>query len=187
VSRDVAGALLTGGGSRRLGRDKHGLVAGGETLAQRSARLLLEVCTPVVEVGPGVTSLPCVREAPPGAGPLAALAAAAGAVGSPLLLVAVDLPRMTASVLARLAGWPGDGTVIPVVGGRSQLVCARYGPAAIERAAVLLAAGERALRALEDGPDVTHAAGVFDADAAAFDDVDTEADALRLGLAWPGK
>ena len=46
---------MTGGASRRLGRDKATLMYQGETLAVRAARVLSEVCDPVIEVGPGVS------------------------------------------------------------------------------------------------------------------------------------
>ena len=77
----MAGVLLTGGASRRMGTDKARLVVNGETLAARSARVLTAVCDPVVEVGPGVSGLPAVLEEPPGAGPLVALLAGVGALG----------------------------------------------------------------------------------------------------------
>ena len=68
----VAGLLLTGGRSRRLGTEKARLVFAGETLAQRAARVLDGVCDRVVELGPGYTSWPHIVEEPPGGGPLAA-------------------------------------------------------------------------------------------------------------------
>ena len=50
--------LLTGGASRRMGTDKATIEFRGETLAARAARVLAEVCDPVIEVGTGVTRLP---------------------------------------------------------------------------------------------------------------------------------
>ena len=149
------GLLLTGGRSRRLGVDKATLVVEGRTLAARSAALLVDVCDVVVEVGPSYTVLPATREEPPGGGPLAALAAGAdalarlGAVG-PTLVLAVDLPRVTAALLAFLRDWPGAPTVVPEVDGRLQPLCARYGPDAFLAASSLLAGGVSALHALLD-------------------------------------
>src|SRR5438105_2544862 len=60
----TAGVLLTGGASRRMGLDKATLVVDGETFAQRAARVLTAACDPVIEVGSGVTVLPCAREEP---------------------------------------------------------------------------------------------------------------------------
>ena len=80
--RQMAGVLLTGGASRRMGVDKARIVVNGETLAARSARVLASVCDPVVEVGSGVSGLPAVQEEPSGAGPLVAMLAGVGALGA---------------------------------------------------------------------------------------------------------
>ena len=130
-----------------MGTDKATLVVEGERLAHRAARVLGEVCYPALEVGPGVSGLQAVCEDPPGGGPLAALLAGASALGvAPVLLLAVDLPFVSAALLALIAGWPGDGAVVPVVGGRAQHVCARYGREALAQAEALYSAGERSLR-----------------------------------------
>jgi molybdopterin-guanine dinucleotide biosynthesis protein A len=180
------GIVLTGGASRRMRTDKARIVWRGETLAVRAARVLASVCEPVVEAGSGVTGLQCVREDPPGAGPLAALVAAAEVLGTrgPVVLFACDMPFVEEPLLRLVADRHGDATVVPVADGRLQLTCARYGPAAISRARDALACGERALRAAvgtdfeavaEDewrptgGPD-------------AFVDLDTPEDLARLGL-----
>jgi len=130
-----------------MGTDKATLVVGGERLAHRSARVLREVCDPVLEVGPGTSGLRAVREDPPGGGPLAGLLAGAAALRvDRVLLLAVDLPFVSVPLLALIAGWPGDVSVVPVVGRRPQHVCARYGPEALLEAARRHAAGERSLR-----------------------------------------
>ncbi len=49
--RQMAGVLLTGGASRRMGRDKARLVVNGETLATRSARVLAAAVAFVVRIG----------------------------------------------------------------------------------------------------------------------------------------
>src|SRR5205807_1911161 len=71
----VAGLVLTGGTSSRMGRDKAALPVGGQTLAERVAGRLSGVVAPVLEVGPGRCGLPVAPEDRPGAGPLAALVA----------------------------------------------------------------------------------------------------------------
>jgi molybdopterin-guanine dinucleotide biosynthesis protein A len=153
--RRASGLLLTGGSSRRLGVDKATLVVDGTTLAVRGAAVLQAVCEVVVEVGPGVSGLPAVREDPPGAGPLAALAAGAQELArrsarDPVILLAVDLPRVTTPLLELLRDWPGEPTVVPAVDGRLQLVCARYGVDALIAAGSLLTAGISSLRGLLD-------------------------------------
>jgi molybdopterin-guanine dinucleotide biosynthesis protein A len=183
----IAGILLTGGASRRMGTDKATLVVRGEALAARAARVLSEVCVPVIEVGAGVSALPCVREEPIGAGPVAAVVAGADALGptdAAVLVLACDLPFVQAPLLRLLAEWPGRPTALPIADGRRQLVCARYGPGA--------------LAAMRSGVDALHAAlarcdtneideldeAIWStvAPANAFVDVDTPADLADLGL-----
>jgi molybdopterin-guanine dinucleotide biosynthesis protein A len=181
----MAGVLLTGGASRRMGTDKARLVVDGEMLAARSARVLRAACDPVIEVGPGVSGLPAVEEDPPGAGPLVALLAGVGALGGPraVVLLACDLPFVEPALLRLLVEWPGRGTVIPVVDGRFQYACARYGEAAFE-VAKLFPAGESSLRAIgnADCQYLTEPDWGAVVTARAFADVDTPADLERLGL-----
>ncbi len=189
-----AGLLLTGGASRRLGVDKASLVVRDERLADRTARLLSVVCAPVIEVGPGRSGLPSVREEPPGGGPLSALAAghralvAAGHVG-PALVVAVDLPALDEAVLRWLAEHPAPSSVVPIVDGMPQTLCARYGVDALAAIPALLDSGARSLRALLAVVAV-HEAPVEEwgavADPTTFADIDTPADAARAGLDLPG-
>jgi molybdopterin-guanine dinucleotide biosynthesis protein A len=190
----TAGIVLTGGRSRRLGVDKATLVLDGETLARRAARRLGAVCAPVVEAGDGVSGLPAVREAPPGAGPLAALAAAGewlrerGHHG-PALLLAVDLPRVDETLLRWLRDRPGAPTVVLSVDGRLQQVCARYGPDALVAAGRLVTGGIRALHEVFDVVDhdvVDEDEWRVVATPDTFLDVDTPADAERFGIELPG-
>ncbi|MHB1961839.1 MAG: molybdenum cofactor biosynthesis protein MoaE [Acidimicrobiales bacterium] len=146
----VAGLLLTGGASRRMGRDKATLPMGGQSMAERLGRLLSAVGGPVLEVGPGHSGLPVVRDEPAGQGPLAAVAAGARALGElgwrgPAVVLACDLRRLTAEALALLAGWPGEGAVVPEVDGRRQPLCARWSPADLSAAVVAADAGRRAV------------------------------------------
>jgi molybdopterin-guanine dinucleotide biosynthesis protein A len=184
----VAGILLTGGASRRMGVDKATLVVDGETLAARAARVLAAVCDPVIEVGSGVSGLPAVREDPPGAGPLAALVAGAGALGAlPVVLLACDMPFVDEPLLRLLAQWPGDGTVVPVADGRFQYACARYGAAAIDEANAALRSGHGGLKHATDAT-VTYLSErewQAVAPAHAFADFDTPGDIARFGRDGP--
>jgi molybdopterin-guanine dinucleotide biosynthesis protein A len=190
----TAGILLTGGRSRRLGADKASLILGGETLARRAAHRLSAVCAPVVEAGDGVSGLPSVREMPPGAGPLAALAAAGAWLRGqrhqgPALLLAVDLPAVDVPVLRWLRDRPGEPTVVLRVDGQLQPVCARYGPDALLAAESLVAGGIRALRDLFDVVDhdiVDDDEWRAVATPETFLDLDTPEDAQRLGITLPG-
>ncbi|MGH8972667.1 MAG: molybdenum cofactor guanylyltransferase [Acidimicrobiia bacterium] len=149
----VAGLLLTGGASRRMGTDKALVEIDGRRLAERAASVLASVCDPVLEVGPGVSGLGAVQEDPPGQGPLAALGAGAAELArrgyaGPVVVLAVDMPLVGTALVSLLAGRPGPATAVPVADGQPQPLCARYGPEALAEVPVLLAAGERSLRAL---------------------------------------
>ena len=100
--------VLSGGGATRLdGADKATLEHDGLTLLEHALRALA-AASEVVVVGPTVpTSRPVTftRESPPGGGPLAGVSAGAAALtGSPDLVVvlAVDMPHVTAETVARL-------------------------------------------------------------------------------------
>lgn len=192
----VAGLLLTGGASRRLGTPKAAARMGDERLADRAARLLRSVADPVIEVGPGWSSLPSVVEDPPGSGPLAALAAgAAGLAGAGagdrgVLVVAVDLPGLDPALLRWLAAVAPDAdAVVPRVDGRAQPLCARYSANALVHAGALVEAGERSMRALLEALTVRWVDepewGAVTTEAC-FADVDSPDDARRLGLETPG-
>jgi molybdenum cofactor guanylyltransferase len=187
-----AALLLTGGASRRMGQDKASLVLSGQGLAARTAAILAPVAAPILEIGPGHTTLPRVQESPPGGGPLAALAAGWAELvergwpdSASVLVVATDLPRLTVGLLTFLAHHPGPGCVVPVDDeGRDQTLCARYPMAALAEAADLVGVGDRSVRALLDRVEVTRlvpsvwrlAAGRSDA----LVDVDTPADLTLL-------
>jgi molybdopterin-guanine dinucleotide biosynthesis protein A len=191
---DVAALLLTGGTSRRMGRDKAALGADPPapfptTWATRTAMLLRAVAAPVIELGPGHTGGEHLPDPVAGAGPLVALAGGARALAArgwhgPVLVVATDLPRLTPGFLAWLAGHPSDRSVLPTSGGRDQPLCARYRAEDLARAAALVASGRRSLRALiavvgpyRAGPDEW---GAPAGDLLALDDVDTPVDLERL-------
>lgn len=176
-----------------MGRDKATITveSGGApaTLARRTAGLLRAVADPVVEVGPGSSGLPAVRESPPGSGPLAATAAGWSALvdlgwHGPALVVATDLPLLSSGLLAWLAAHPDDRSLVPVAADRVQPLCARYRSSDLARAAGLLSAGRRAMADLLAAIDPVlirpeewagPAGGT-----AALEDADTPADLRRL-------
>lgn len=193
MAPELSGILLTGGASRRMGRDKATIEVDGEPLARHVARALSAATAMALEVGPGSSGLPNVTEEPAGLGPLAAVVAGwdeltrrTGEKRAALVL-AVDLPDVSRLLLGLLAAHPGEASVVPVRGGRPQPLCARWSVADLERAASQLSAGERSLRhvfgpgaVLLDEPAWAQAAP-----GSALDDVDTPADLARRGLAPP--
>ena len=133
--------VLTGGASRRLGRDKATTHIGGRRLVDR---LLAEVPAEVavVVVGPTLDGLPrrviLVREDPPGSGPLAGIGAGLAEVSTPYVgVIAADLPfslPVVVEALSRLRATTSGaanghevGAVVPVdPEGYRQLLCAGY-------------------------------------------------------------
>jgi molybdopterin-guanine dinucleotide biosynthesis protein A len=169
------------------------LLRDAERLVDRSARVLGAVCDPMLELGPGYSTLDSVSEQPPGAGPLAAVAAggvalrARGHDGAALAL-AVDLPFVDVSLLGWLATHPASGCVVPRVDAVPQSLCARYDARALDTAQRLVDAGERAMRALLDNVTVTYVdepdwSAV--ADPRALVDVDTPEAVASAGLRAP--
>ena len=123
--------ILSGGGAQRLdGVDKAALEHDGRTLLELALGALV-AASEVVVVGPAVpTSRPVTftRESPPGGGPLAGVSAGVAALtGSPDLVVvlAVDMPHVTADTVARLVraadGSDLDGAWLVDDVGRRQL------------------------------------------------------------------
>lgn len=158
-SPTVAAILLTGGASSRLGHDKTQLVVDGTTLAQRTALLLRRVVESAVEVGPGVSGLPVTVENPPRQGPLAAIAAGVnflrelGFPGS-ALVIASDLPRLSEELLRFLVDFEALGSIVPVMDGQPQPLCARWGSRDLDAANDFLARGVRSMKHLYEQPDI---------------------------------
>jgi molybdopterin-guanine dinucleotide biosynthesis protein A len=181
-----------------MGTDKAFIEVGGRRLIDRAVAVLTAVADPVIEVGPGWSGLPAVREDPPGSGPLAALSA--GATGlrrsghlGPVLVLAVDMPSVTIELLRFLARRPGPETAVPRAGGYPQPMCARYGPLVLAAVDERLAAGGRSLRDLLEAMVASGEVGWVEPEEwgevvgpEAFADVDTPEDLQRLREAAEG-
>ena len=108
----VAGAVLTGGASRRMGRDKSLVEIDGTPMAARAISALRESgADPIVLVGGDADSLrrfdvDVVADRWPGEGPLAAVATALTAdplaVADVVVIVATDQPWLVGTELAAL-------------------------------------------------------------------------------------
>lgn len=112
----LAGVVLCGGRSTRMGADKATLRIEGATLLERAIACLDVVCDPVM-VAPGDLALTLsgrasVRDAEPDSGPLGGLVAALRASPHRLLAaVAVDLPWVDPRLIRLLAAAIGDHDV----------------------------------------------------------------------------
>src|ERR1019366_4693498 len=173
-----------------MGQDKSQLIVDGTTLGVRTAALLLLVVETAIEVGPGVSGLPATLEEPPGEGPLAAIAAGCHALrerghAGGALVVACDLPRLSERLLRFLAEWDSPGSVVPVVRGQAQPLCAKWGRQDLDNASQFVSQGVRSLRPLCVQPDVVlldEPAWRHVASEEQFLDVDSPADLLRFRL-----
>ncbi len=98
IIKEVTGVVLAGGKSRRMGSDKAALLIAGEPLLRRIVTRLGQALGEVVVIGPAeaqplVPATRVIPDATPGAGPLAALATALGAINAPYaFVVACDMP-----------------------------------------------------------------------------------------------
>jgi FdhD protein len=208
---ELTGAILLGGGSRRMGRDKAEVVVDGRTLLERTIDTLGEVAgriTLVGTVGPARVEVdandttartsPAARVVPDlraGAGPLAGLETAlrTHADAHAVLVVGVDHPWLQAPVLAELgrrlldAGADGPEAVMLGTHRGPQPLLAAYRPGAARAVSDLLDSGERRLRVVADHLDVLildpSEWRVFDPFGATAVDVDTP-DALARAVRW---
>jgi molybdenum cofactor guanylyltransferase len=97
ADHDLTGILLAGGASTRFGSPKELAVFDGETLGDRAWRLLGETCDERIRVGPGGLD-------DPGTGPVAAIAAGLrAATHEVVIVIPVDMPRLTTAALHALA------------------------------------------------------------------------------------
>jgi molybdopterin-guanine dinucleotide biosynthesis protein A len=127
---NIAGAVLTGGASERMGSDKAVLAIGGVASATRVARCLALLCEDVVLVGGDPPADSPGRRAPDGDGPRSALrgmiAALAATRTERVLVVATDLPFVTPDLLLALIAWPEADAVVPRTADGIHPLCALY-------------------------------------------------------------
>jgi molybdopterin-guanine dinucleotide biosynthesis protein A/rhodanese-related sulfurtransferase len=153
---DLAGAVLTGGQSRRMGRDKALLALGGVVLARRVADVLGAAgASPVLAVGGNLERLRAAgldARADPhqGAGPVGGIASALRALErhEVVIVVACDLPGLTNEAVGRVVDRLGDADVaVPVVDGRLEPLCAAWRPRVALHLEACLAGDDRSVRA----------------------------------------
>lgn len=166
-----------------MGSPKALIEIDGVVLAQKVADLLKRCCSPVIEVGPGYTDLEHVLEDPIGAGPLAAFIAGSAMLdeGTPLILVACDMPEVGERLIGALVNHETEQSLVPFAGGRPQTLCARYSADARALAPAVWESGGRSLRSLLDNCEVEildEAVWVNASERYAFNDLDTPEDLL---------
>ena len=127
--RPVWGCVLIGGRSRRMGRPKHLIEAGGCSWLERTVLLLGQCVERVVIVGPGevpsaLAATERLADAEGAAGPLAGILAAFRAhPGVSWLVAACDLPDMEVGALEWLLACraPGVVAVMPDLAGDGRI------------------------------------------------------------------
>ena len=178
----VGAIVLTGGRARRLGgTDKAQLAVDGRTLLQR----VLEAVGPatVVVVGPtsGMpTGVQVVREDPPYAGPLAAIATGLAALPADVSQVAVlvaDMPFLDGPTIEQLCSQLGTApAAVLVSGGRRHWLTAAWDRVALSTAlAAQPALTDAPVRLIYDGVNVAEVT----ADERTAFDIDTPEDLQR--------
>jgi molybdenum cofactor guanylyltransferase len=162
ASERFTGAVLTGGRSTRMGRDKALIEVDGVSLAARAAIALRAAgATAVVAVGGDLDALKALGldarpDLYPGEGPLGAILTAFDAAPTDLVVVlACDLPLIDAATVDYLLAAIGDRAAAVPVTDRAHPLCAVY---RASRCATLLGqaftAGERAVRRAIEALDV---------------------------------
>jgi molybdenum cofactor guanylyltransferase len=148
-------ALIAGGKSSRMGRDKCLIERAGTPLWKRQSDLLRGLAAEVMIVAPArpgwcPRDLRWIADEVTGAGPLGGLAAALSAASHPRVIVlAVDLPQMSEAYLRRLLPRSSDACgVVPLLEGFFQPLSAVYPRAAAGDAAKQLGEPDRSLQRL---------------------------------------
>jgi len=132
--------------------DKTALTIGGMSLLDRVVHAAVNAAN-VIVVGPARDlsgrQVTWVREEPPGGGPAAALAAALEGVTSDyLVLLAADLPLVTAGHLERLVdAVADDGAVYVDFAGNEQWLCSAWRASALRDASLTAGASLRSVLA----------------------------------------
>lgn len=131
----AAAFVLTGGQSRRMGRDKALLPVAGQLMVVRTAKLLRPLAAQVALVGEperyGHLGLPVLPDCQSGRGPLAGIVTALRATESDWnLIVACDLPYLETGflrfLLEQVALTPDSEAVVPQTDDGWQPLCGAY-------------------------------------------------------------
>jgi molybdopterin-guanine dinucleotide biosynthesis protein A len=138
------GAVLTGGASTRMGRDKASIPVDGVAMAVRVAEALLAAgAARVACIGPAVGALPAVADDHPGEGPLGGvLTAARWAAGAVVVVAPCDLLHPDPAAFAALAA-AADPVAAALAARPLPMAVAAPARASLEAA---FAGGERSIR-----------------------------------------
>jgi molybdopterin-guanine dinucleotide biosynthesis protein A len=153
----LLGAVLAGGEGRRFGAPKGDAIVAGVSLVRRAVDALAGVAGDVVVVSSRPVAenhVEVLEDAVPGAGPLAGLTSALDAAAARgldgVLLLACDLPLVSAATLRAVRDALGGRTAVAPRrdGGGIEPLCAAWAVSVRAAARARLAAGDRSLHAL---------------------------------------
>ena len=164
----TAAAILTGGQARRFhGLDKSGLVVegGGRTILERQLDRLAPAAADIMIVTSEARAADfptsrlshgarVVLDRYPGTGPLGAVVTALEAAsGAPVLVLAADMPHVSAPLVAALTARhaepddeDGHDATVPQSLRGAEPLCAVYGPSALPALRAALASGDLSIR-----------------------------------------
>ena len=191
-------ALIAGGKSTRMGRDKAALILGDRPLWQHQLDTLAATQPAALFVAGKCAAIPetaahTVPDEWPDCGPLGGIATALSHSTAPWLLVlAVDMPAMTPFYLSTLlahAARTGRGAV-PQLGGRWEPLAAVYPLSALPLARFALAGKDFAMRPfIESARDagLLDAVEVSESEFPLFANFNTPEEWAKLGLANPAR
>ncbi|MGC4055107.1 MAG: molybdenum cofactor guanylyltransferase [Paludibaculum sp.] len=154
----VAGFVLTGGHSSRMGRDKAMLPYGDGTLVEWVAKIARDAAGLVYLVGAPERyvhlGIPCLSERYAGCGPMSGVEAALGYGYAWNLVLACDMPRLNPGWLERLVHTAMQGEKPAVAAahddGRVEPLCAVYHARLQPLFAAALSEGQYSIRKLLD-------------------------------------
>jgi molybdopterin-guanine dinucleotide biosynthesis protein A len=187
VNTDVLGAVLTGGRSTRMGRDKSDVLVDGDTMLDRVTSALTSLVGHIVLLGPDRDGWVCWPDSVHTQGPLAGVATALRRTETQqVLVVAVDHAFVRSATLSELVSRADGLPVVPVDdAGVRQVTCAVY-PRSIAEAAAEEAALGGTVQTLLDRvsfrPVIPQEWRSWGEDGRSWFSVDSE-DALASGLA----
>ena len=146
-------AVLAGGQSRRMGRDKALLPLGDQTLIERVLAAARPLAYPGLIIGdPAAYShlgWPVLPDDHPGRGPLGGLYTALSTIAAPVLLLACDLPFLTSAFLRYLVSRRGPHqAVVPHTAAGLQPLCALYEPSCMAAVEAAMQADQLGMRRL---------------------------------------
>ncbi|HUE69597.1 MAG TPA: molybdenum cofactor guanylyltransferase [Pirellulaceae bacterium] len=160
----VAGIVLAGGTSTRMGRDKAMLPFGKELMVQRLARILGEAVSPVVvgaaadqELPPLPPGVLIARDERPGRGPLEGICAGLSKLAAErpdieaAFVTSCDVPLLSADFVRAMIGRLGDAEIaVPVEGDFPHPLTAVYRVSVLPHVRALLEADQLRTASLLD-------------------------------------